>query len=311
MDSLSKIKPYKDSTVSSMIEAQKRGHELFYISLNDLFCENGQVLATIQEIKIDEALDPWFSLGLSNTLPLNQLNLVLMRKDPPFDMEYLYATYLLELAEKQGAFVLNRPHGLRNSNEKLFTQWFPNLIPPTLVSNNRKRLQGFIDEQCDVVLKPLNEMGGCSIFHIKKESDNRTVTLDLLTKEGKQSIMAQRFIPDILKTGDKRITLIAGKPLPYALARMPIQGDFRGNLAAGGTGTGVPLTERDLQICTEVAPILMEHGLIWVGLDVIGGYLTEINVTSPTGMRELDKQFNINTSAYLWDWIETQSLFKS
>lgn len=304
MDCLSQIKTYKDSTVAVLLEAQRRGHELFYIQMKDIFCENAKVFAHLQAIQLDESKNPWFSLGASSINTLNEVDLVLMRKDPPFDMEYLYATYLLELAEKQGAWILNNPNSIRNANEKLFTQWFPSLIPETLITSNKAKLQSFIDEQSDVVLKPLNEMGGRSIFHIKKDSDNRSVALDWLTQEEKRPIMAQRFIPEILKTGDKRITLIAGQPVPYALARMPMQGDFRGNLAAGGKGIGVPLTERDRQICAEVGPTLLERGLIWVGLDVIGDYLTEINVTSPTGLRELDHQFGINISAQLWDWAE-------
>ncbi len=306
MDNLLQIKPYKDSTVATLLEAQSRGHTLFYMQPNDLFCENTFVFAKTQKFTLDEAVSPWFSLHEPAIQRLSELDIILMRKDPPFDMEYLYATYLLELAEKQGAWVINSPEGLRNTNEKMLTQWFPNLIPPTLITSNKAKLHAFIQEQSDVILKPLNEMGGRSIFHIKKTSDNCSVVLDWLTQEEKRSIMAQRFIPDILETGDKRITLIAGKPVPYALARIPAQGDFRGNLAAGGTGIGVPLSARDQEICAKVAPLLIERGLIWVGLDVIGDYLTEINVTSPTGIRELDNQFGINISAQLWDWIEAQ-----
>lgn len=305
MDPPANITPHKDSTVALMREGQARGHRLFSIQISDLFCQNSTVFARAAPILVDETKTPWFSIGTPQKQRLSDFDVVFMRKDPPFDMPYLFITYLLELAEKEGAWIINSASGLRNSNEKLFTQWFPHLTPPTLITSNKTQLQSFIDTHQDVVLKPLNEMGGRSIFHMTQESDNRSVVLDWLTKEGTLPIMAQRFLPDILETGDRRITVIAGKPVPYALSRMPVKGDFRGNLAAGGIGAGSPLNSRDLEICAEVGPALMERGLIWAGLDIIGGYLTEINVTSPTGIRELDRQFNLNISGQLWDWVET------
>jgi glutathione synthase len=305
MDPLSQLKPYKDSTVAIILEAQKRAHTLFHIHHLNLFCENAQVYANAQPMVLNEGSDDWYKLGTLETHSLNDFDLVLMRKDPPFDTEYLYATYLLSLAQSQGAQIINHPNGLRTANEKLFTQYFPDLLPPTLITSNLSKLKAFIAEHEDVVLKPLNEMGGNSIFHLKKDSDNCAVVLEWMTQGGRRSIMSQRFIPEILKTGDKRITLFAGKPaVPYALARIPSQGDFRGNLAVGGIGIGVPLNKRDYEICEAVGPTLMKEGLIWAGIDVIGDYLTEINVTSPTGIRELDTQFNLNISAVFWDWVE-------
>jgi len=244
----------------------------------------------------------WFELGEAEEHPLSELDVILMRKDPPFDNEYLYATQLLSIAESQGVMVVNRPQALRDANEKLASTWFPQCTPPTLVTREPGRLRRFLTQQEDIILKPLDAMGGASIFRLRTDDPNISVILETLTSFGKRYTMAQRFIPEI-SAGDKRILLIDGDPVPYALARVPAKGETRGNLAAGGTGQGVALSERDRWICAQVAPALKSMGLLFVGLDVIGDYLTEINVTSPTCIRELDAQYGLDIAGQLMDVI--------
>ncbi|MGD8785773.1 MAG: glutathione synthase, partial [Thioalkalispiraceae bacterium] len=234
---------------------------------------------------------------------LAELDVILMRKDPPFNMDYIYSTYLLEAAEQQGTLIVNKPASLRDCNEKLYTLQFPDCIPPTTVSSSANQLKKFIEQQQDTILKPLDGMGGESIFRVKHDDANLNVIIETLTYKGRRMIMAQRFIPEIVQ-GDKRILLINGEPVPYALARIPGKGETRGNLAVGGRGEGIELSERDRWICQQVGPRLREIGLLFVGLDVIGDYLTEINVTSPTCIRELDTIFELNISATLMDCIE-------
>jgi glutathione synthase len=231
------------------------------------------------------------------------MDVILMRKDPPFDMEYIYSTYLLDIAQEAGVLVINHPQSVRDANEKLFTAWFPQCCPPTLVTRRKEWIKAFHQEQGDIILKPLDGMGGASIFKIAEGDPNFSVIVETLSHHGQQSVMAQRYLPDIVH-GDKRILMIDGEPVPYALARIPAQGETRGNLAAGGRGEGRPLTDRDRWICEQVGPTLREKGLIFVGLDVIGDYLTEINVTSPTCIRELDKQFGLNIASDLLDAID-------
>jgi glutathione synthase len=285
-----------------LLEAQARGWPIRYMEQGDLFLRDGQALARQRELKVFDDAQRWFAWGGETTGPLSELDVILMRKDPPFDMEYVYATYLLERAEDAGVLVVNRPRSLRDANEKLFTAWFPQCTPPTLVTRAAGRIRDFLAEHGDIVLKPLGGMGGESVFRVRRDDPNVNVTIETLTARETRYAMAQRFLPEITR-GDKRILLIDGEPVPYALARVPAAGETRGNLAAGGTGTGVPLTERDRWICAQVGPVLREKGLLFVGLDVIGDYLTEINVTSPTCIRELDRQYGLHISAGLMDAI--------
>lgn len=303
MDPIGSINFKKDSTLAMLLEAQQRGYELFYMQQTDLFLLDQNVHAQMTSFSVANNPDNWFTLGSQQTRNLSELDVILMRKDPPFDMNYIFTTYLLELAESQGTLIVNKPQSLRDANEKLYTAWFPQCTVPTLVSSQSKQLRHFIDEQQNVILKPLDSMGGSSIFHVKQGDTNSNVIIETLTLNQTKPIMAQRFIPEITQ-GDKRILLIDGEPVPYALARIPSATDHRANLATGGTGTGIELSERDYWICEQVAPTLRTKGLIFVGIDVIGDYLTEINVTSPTCIRELDQQFGLNISATLMDCIE-------
>jgi len=303
MDSIESIKFAKDSSLAMLLEADKRGYSLFYMQQPDLYWSGKKAMGKMQPLKVFNNPEHWFELGESHYQPLDSLDVILMRKDPPFDMDYIFSTYLLEMAEQDGVLVVNRSQSIRDANEKLFTCQFPQCTPETLVSCNADLIRGFIGQHSDVILKPLDGMGGTSIFRVTKDDPNIGVIIESLTLYGKRQIMAQVFIPDITK-GDKRILLIDGEPIPYALARIPAKGETRANLAVGGSGEGIELSERDRWICQQVGPTLKEKGLIFVGLDVIGDYLTEINVTSPTCIRELDSLFNINISATLMDCIE-------
>lgn len=302
MDPISAIHIKKDTTFAMLLEAQHRGWQIYYMEIQDLFLEQGKVSARMRALTVQENAQHWFDFGVEQTQELQQLDVILMRKDPPFDMQYIYATYLLELAETQGALVVNKPSSLRDANEKLFTAWFPQCCPETLVTSDDKRLRQFIQQHQDVILKPLDGMGGFSIFRVSVGDLNTSVIIETLTQMNRRAIMAQRFIPQI-DQGDKRILMVNGEPIPYALARVPAAGELRGNLAAGGTGVGVKLSARDHWICQQVGPTLREKGLLFVGLDVIGDYLTEINVTSPTCARELDAEFGINISGQFLDCV--------
>ena len=303
MDPIQTIKVHKDSTLAMLLEAQRRGCPLWYMEQQDLDLVDGRCLARMRPLEVRDDPDSWFSLGDTRTQPLDQLDVVLMRKDPPFDMEYVYTTYLLEQAQARGCLVVNRPSALRDANEKLYTAWFPEVCPPTLVSRRHAEFDQFIETHGDVILKPLDGMGGASVFRVRADDSNRNVIIETLTGHGTRYTMGQRFIPEILD-GDKRIIVIDGEPVPYALARVPSAGDNRGNLAAGGSGIGVALSDKDRQIVETVAPRLRERGILFAGLDVIGDYLTEVNVTSPTCIRELDELYGLNISATLMDCIE-------
>lgn len=304
MDPIESIKIVKDSTFAMLLAAQQRGWEILYLQQKDLFLRDGVVHARWQQIKVKDDPSGWVEFGESATGPVHShADVLLMRKDPPFDMEYIYTTYLLELAERAGLLVVNRPSSVRDANEKLFTAWFPQCCTPTLVSRNIDDIRQFIQELGDVIVKPLDMMGGASIFRLRPDDANLSVILENITRFGRQTIMAQQFIPEIVD-GDKRILLVDGKPAPYALARIPKKGETRGNLAAGGRGEGVALSERDYWICEQVGESLRERGLIFVGLDVIGDYLTEINVTSPTCIRELDAQYGLDIAGDLMTAIE-------
>jgi glutathione synthase len=302
MDPIASINPKKDSTLAMLLAAQTRGWELFIIEQGDLYSTAGQVYAKHQQIVVSDDLDSWYETTGFHDGPVNDLDALLMRKDPPFDMEYIYTTYLLEIAENKGLPVLNRPGSIRDCNEKLFTLQFPQCCPPHLVSRDPARLKAFHGEHEDVIYKPLHGMGGQSIFRVSPGDPNVNVIIETLTDYGQTQIMAQKYIPEI-KQGDTRILLINGEPIPYGLARIPTEGETRGNLAAGGEGVGRELSERDLWICEQVGPVLKEKGLYFTGIDVIGDFLTEINVTCPTCIRELNRSFGLDIAGDYLDFI--------
>lgn len=305
MDPIADITLHKDSSFAMLLAAQSRGWPLYYMEQNDLFLRDGVVYAEMRTLSVADNPADWFQLGPVEVKPLTELDVVLNRKDPPFDMEYIYTTYLLELAESRGLRVVNRPASVRDANEKLFAAWFAPCCPPTLVSADKKRIRAFRDELGDIIIKPLDGMGGSSVFRVDAGDPNFSVIVETLTDHGKQRVMSQRYLPAI-QEGDKRILMIDGEPVPYALARIPADGETRGNIAAGGRTEGRPLTDRDRWICQQVGPTLREKGLLFVGLDVIGDYLTEINVTSPTCIRELDRAFDLDIGGQLMDTIHTK-----
>lgn len=303
MDPIQQINIHKDTSFAMLLEAQSRGYELYYMELNDLYLRDGRTFARLRRLSVERHATAWFRFTGEADAPLDDLDVILMRKDPPFDQEYIYATYLLECAESRGVRVVNRPRSLRDANEKLFTAWFTPCCAPTLVAREAGKLREFLHEQGEIVLKPLDGMGGASIFRVAEKDPNLSVILETMTRHNSRFVMAQRYLPEIVD-GDKRILVIDGEAVPYALARIPAHGESRGNLAAGGRAEGRPLTERDRWIVAQVGPALRERGLAFVGLDVIGDYLTEVNVTSPTCVQELDRQFGLNISALLMDHIE-------
>ena len=303
LDPLESIKTYKDSTYAIMGEAAARGHGLFVMEQQDLLLDGGEVLAAARQIElVDDALR-WYVVEEPRTQPLTAFDVVLMRKDPPFDMEYIYSTYLLELAEAGGARIFNKPESIRDFNEKLSTAKFPEFAPPTLVTRREELIREFLERHGDIILKPLDAMGGSSIFRVQRQDPNLNVIIETMTALGSRTIMAQRYLPEIAQ-GDKRILLIDGEPVPYALARIPKAGETRGNLAAGAKGVAQPLSPRDREIAASLGPKLREAGLFLVGLDVIGDWLTEINVTSPTGMQEIAAQTGFNVAGMFVDALE-------
>lgn len=288
IDPLHLLKPYKDTSVAMMKRANALGWSCTYFTQADLFCKEGKAFARVHEITIgDETLTDWAKTKDLGIKPLSDFDIILMRKDPPFDMEYIYATYALEIAEREGVLVANKPQSLRDANEKFFTLQFPQCCPTTLVTRDIKQLKEFWHTHQNVIFKPLEGMGGKAVFHVDPKGINLSVILETLTHNQTVTIMAQQYIPEIVSTGDKRILIVNGEPVPFALARIPAKGELRGNLAAGATGQVVPITARDQWICEQVAPTLMAKGLYFVGIDVIGDYLTEINVTSPTCLQEI------------------------
>jgi glutathione synthase len=305
MDPIANIHIEKDSTFAMLLAAQHRNHEIYYLTPDAIWLENGIPFGTMQSLHVSDNAKHWYDLSNTQTQPLTHLDALLMRKDPPFNIDYVYLTYLLELAEKKGLLVINKPASLRDANEKIFASWFPQCCPKTLVTMKASLIKQFIRDHKEVVIKPLGAMAGQSIFRLQANDSNISVVIETMTKGETHLVMVQQFIPEI-KNGDKRIILINGEPIPYALARIPAADDFRGNLAAGATGEGRPLTERDRWICQQVGPTLREKGLWFVGLDVIGDYLTEINVTSPTGIRQLDQQFGLDIGGQLIDFISQQ-----
>jgi len=303
LDPLDQIKTYKDSSYAMLQEASRRAHELFVLNQEDILCRDGTVSGIATPIKLTGEKTAWYELGGKRELPLSAFDALLMRKDPPFDMEYIYSTYLLELAEQQGACVINRPRALRDYNEKFSVTRFIPLTVATLVTRLEHEIRAFLDAHGDIVLKPLDGMGGASVFRLHRQDPNIGVVIETLTHYGRRTVMAQRFVPEIVK-GDKRIILINGQPVPYALARIPKPGETRGNLAAGGRGVAQELSSRDRTIAAAVGPTLAAAGLLLVGLDVIGDYLTEINVTSPTGMREIMDQTGFDVAAMMINAVE-------
>lgn len=303
MDPIESISIKKDSSFAMLLEAQRRGYELHYMQQSDLKLLDGTASATAQPLDVVENPTRWFELGEASALALADLDVILMRKDPPFDMEYIYTTYILERAELAGTLIVNRPQALRDMNEKAYTAWFAEVAPPTLITRSMAEIKDFREQHGKIVVKPLDGMGGRSIFVVSAGDNNANVILETLTDYGTQFAMAQSFIPEI-RDGDKRILLIDGEPIPYALARVPSADDNRGNLVMGATGEGRELTERDREICRRLGPTLREKGVLFCGIDVIGDFLTEINSTSPTGIRELDALFDLNVAGTLFDAIE-------
>ena len=304
MDPIGDIKYAKDTTLAMLLSAQRRGHELLYLTQPDLYLRDGVARGRARPLQV--AADPvnWFTLGDAQDLALGDIDAILMRKDPPFDMEFVYTTYILERAEVAGALVVNRPQGLRDMNEKVYTAWFPEVCAPTLITRDMAAMAAFAAEHGRIVVKPLHGMGGRSIFVVDTSDKNMRVVFETLTEYGTRFAIVQRYLPEIVTGGDSRVLLIDGKPAPFALARMPTATDNRGNLAAGATGVVRELDARDRQIAARVGPVLAERGMLFVGLDVIGGYVTEINVTSPTGVREIDKHSGTDIAGLLIEAIE-------
>ena len=305
MDPIESIKPKKDSSLAMLLEAERRDAEIHYMRQGDLKLLAGVALGRSRRLRVQDDPNDWFEVGEEDEIRLGDLDVILMRKDPPFDMEYVYTTYVLGRAEEAGALVVNRPRALRDINEKAYTAWFPQCAPLTLITRSMKEMKAFLAENGKIVVKPLDGMGGKSIFVVAAGDNNANVIFETLTENGSRFAMAQVFIPEI-RAGDKRILLIDGEPVPYALARIPSADDNRGNLVMGAVGEGRELTEKDRWICSEVGPVLRDKGVMFAGLDVIGDYLTEVNVTSPTGIRELDRLFELNIAGTLFDAIEAR-----
>lgn len=305
MDPIQAISYKKDTSLAMLVAAQERGWSLLYMEQGDLYLKGDQAMAQMRPLKVAYDPNDWYALGDVVQQPLSELDVILMRKDPPFDSNFIYSTYLLERAEQAGTLIVNKPQSLRDCNEKMFATMFPQCCPPLLVSSQASLLKAFHKEHGDVIFKPLDGMGGSSIFRLKADDPNFSVIAETLTAGGKNPIMAQKYLPEIVD-GDKRILLIDGDPVPYALARVPAIGESRGNLAAGGTGRAQPLSDRDRWICEQVRDSVRERGLLFVGLDVIGDYLTEINVTSPTCVREIDRAYDLNIADDLMQVIENK-----
>ncbi len=303
MDPIDQINIDKDTSFAMMLEAQARSWEIHYMQLNDLYLLGGVAYAYTQRVTVQRDKTRWYSVVSEQNIPLTELDCMMMRKEPPVDQAYIYATHILELAEQAGVYVVNKPQSLRDANEKLFIAWFPQCCTETLVTSKVGLIRNFLNEHHEIILKPLDGMGGESVFHMRGDDPNLSVIIETVTAHGMQQVMAQRYLPEI-KDGDKRIIIVNGEVIPYALARIPAQGETRGNIAAGGSTKGQSLSERDQWIAQQIGPTLKEKGLLFVGIDVIGDYLTEINVTSPTCVQELDAQFGLNICAQLMGHVE-------
>lgn len=303
MDPIAAINIKKDTSFAMLLEAQSRGYQIYYMQMEDLYINNGQPRALAKTLKVQQDAECWYDIIEEQDIHLGDLDVLLMRKDPPFDAEFLYATQIFELAEQRGTLVVNKASALRDYNEKLFTSWYPELIPDTLVTSNKALIKAFHAKHKDIICKPLDGMGGTSIFRVKEDGNNLGVIIETLTELGKSHAMFQRYMPQI-KDGDKRILIVDGQVIPYCLARLPAKDETRGNLAAGGTGRAQALSDSDMQIATTIAQDMPAKGLIFVGLDVIGDKVTEINITSPTCVREIEAAYDINICAILFDAIE-------
>ena len=304
MDPIDHIKPVKDSTLAMLLAAAARGWEIHYAEQKHLWLRDGKAFGRLAPLTVRDDTQSWFTLGEATGRPLGDLDVILMRKDPPFDIEYIYSTYILGRAEADGTLIVNSPQGLRDMNEKVYTAWFPECCAPTLITRDMDDMQAFLREHGKVVCKPLDGMGGRSIFVIEAGDKNATVVFETLSDYGRRYAIVQRYLPEIVATGDSRVILVDGEPVPYALARIPTAADNRGNLAAGARGVARPLNDRDRWLAARIGPALRERGMLFVGLDVIGGYVTEINVTSPTGIREIDREFHTDIGGLLVDAIE-------
>jgi len=305
MDPIESITPKKDSSLAMLLEAERRGAEIYYMLQADLKLVAGEALAQARRLHVVDNDTKWYETGDGMEIRLGDLDVILMRKDPPFNMEFVYTTYILGRAEAAGALVVKRPQALRDINEKAFTAWFPQCSPLTLITRSMREMKAFLADHGRIVVKPLDGMGGRSIFVVAAADKNANVIFETLTDNGGRFAMAQVYVPEIAQ-GDKRILLVDGEPVPYSLARIPSADDNRGNLVMGAVGEGRELSDRERWICAEVGPVLRDKGVLFAGLDVIGDYLTEINVTSPTGMRELDRIFGLNIAAGLFDAIEAR-----
>lgn len=303
MDPIAAIKPHKDTSFAMILEAQRRGVTVYYLELGDLYIDNGKPMARACEISVTDRPADFYTLGEQKTLPLGDIDVLFMRKDPPFDSQFLYATHILSLAKDDGALVVNNPQALRDFNEKLFTSYFPAHIPETLVTSNAALVREFHAKHQNVICKPLDGMGGASIFHVREDGANLGVIIETLTEHGQRFMMVQRYMPEI-KDGDKRVLIVDGNVIPYCLARLPTKGESRGNLAAGGTGRPQPASASDIALGEAIAPMLREHDIMFVGLDVIGDKITEINITSPTCVREIEGAYDISIMAMLFDAVE-------
>jgi glutathione synthase len=304
MDPIADLKYAKDTTLAMLLAAQARGHGLWYLTQSDLYLRDGVARGRARALTVKADPGGWYTLGDANDLPLGDFDVILMRKDPPFDMEFIHTTYILERAAEAGALVVNRPQGLRDMNEKVYTAWFPQYCAPTLVTRDMAAMGEFAREFGRVVIKPLDGMGGRSIFVVDRNDRNFGVVCETLTDYGTRFTMVQKYLPEIVDSGDSRVLVIDGEPAPYALARMPAAGDNRGNLAAGATGVPRPLTDRDRELVAGIGPALAARGMLFVGLDVIGGFVTEINVTSPTGAREIDRAFGTDIAGLFMDAVD-------
>jgi len=305
MDPIESITPYKDSSLAMLLEAERRAAEIHYFQQRDLKIAGGTAFGRSQHLRVRDDNEAWFEIGKTEEVELGSLDVILMRKDPPFDMEYVYTTYILDRAREAGALIVNHPQALRDMNEKAYIAWFPECTPLTLITRSMAEMKAFLLDNERIVVKPLDSMGGRSIFVVNKNDNNANVIFETLTDYGQRFAMAQVFIPEI-SAGDKRILLINGEAVPYALARIPSDDDYRGNLVMGAKGVGQELSDADRAICDRVGPTLRDRGVLFAGIDVIGDFLTEVNVTSPTGIRELDKRFDLNIAGLLFDAIEAE-----
>lgn len=306
MDPIESIKPHKDSTLAMLVEAQTRGWQIHYGELSDIWLRDGEAFGRLTTLQVADDPTKWFDLEDVAVTPLGDMDVILMRKDPPFDMQYVFATYILQRAEDHGAVVVNRPQGLRDANEKAFVAWLPNCAPPTLVSRSLEAMRAFIAEHHQVVVKPLDLMGGRSVFVTDAEDGNCNVILETVAHYGARYVMVQKYLSEIASSGDKRIILIDGQPIPMALCRIPSPGDHRGNMDAGAQTEVRPLTDRDMWICEQIGPVLRDRGLLFTGIDVIGDFMTEVNVTSPTGILELERASDVRITEQLFDAISSR-----